>query len=158
MQHHRSGGLLAATILAAWAWGCGHARTGPVAPAAGTSPLASAPSAPPAASTTLEIHEQVAGQVLTALGDHDFDAAERQFDDQMQRDVPKEKLSRVWSGAVAAQGELVSWTLVTRERMPDYDQLHYELKLEYGKLEALVTFGQKGTKVAGLYIRPPASP
>jgi hypothetical protein len=38
--------------------------------------------------------------------------------------------------------------------MPDYEQLRYELKLENGNLEALVTFGQKGNKVAGLFIRP----
>jgi hypothetical protein len=153
MQRHRSGGFLAATILAAGFWGCGHAK-----PAPSASPTASASSAPPAPPAAPEIHEQVATQVLKALGDHDFDAVEREFDDQMQHDVPKEKISRVWSGAVAANGELLSYTLMTRERMPDYEQLRYELKLEHGKLEALVTFGQKGNKVAGLFIRPPASP
>jgi len=105
-----------------------------------------------------EVHELVASQILTALGDHDFDAVESQFDDQMRRDVPKEKISRVWSGAVAANGELLSWKLVTRDDQRDYAQLLYELKLENGKLEALVTFGQKGSKVAGLFIRPPANP
>jgi hypothetical protein len=47
-------------------------------------PVASASSAPPALPAAQEIHEQVATQVLKALGDHDFDAVEREFDDQMQ--------------------------------------------------------------------------
>ena len=83
-----------------------------------------------------------------AVGDHDFDAVERHFDDPMQRDVPKEKLSRVWSGAVAALGELVSWKLVTRENAQGHEQLLYELTFENGKLEALVTFGLRATALA----------
>jgi Protein of unknown function (DUF3887) len=105
-----------------------------------------------------DVHEQVAGEVLKALGNHDFDAVLRQFNERMQQDVPKEKVSRVWSGTVAAGGELVSWRLVTREDLDDYEQLRYELSLENGKLEALVTFEEKGNKVAGLYLRPVANP
>jgi hypothetical protein len=122
----------------------------PCAPA----PAPAASSSPAPAPVT---HEQVAEQVLTALGDHDFDAVERLFDDRMQKDVPKEKLGRVWSGAVAAHGELLSWKLVTREDARDYEQLLYELELENGALEALVTFGPRGGKVAGLFIRPVGS-
>jgi hypothetical protein len=103
------------------------------------------------------VHEEVASKILEALGDHDFDGVLQHFDEHMKKDVPKEKVSRVWSGAVAANGELVSWKLVTREETHPYERLLYELQLENGSLEALVTFEEDGSKVAGLFIRPPAN-
>lgn len=133
------------------AWGCGRGGSGPRVATPAAVPVAPASPAPPV--VTASSHEEVASQILTALGDHDFDAVERAFDENMQRDVPKEKLSRVWSGTVATHGELVSWRLVNREAVNDYEQLLYELKLENGNLEALVMFGHEASKAAGLYIR-----
>jgi hypothetical protein len=150
----RLGRFLSAVMWAMGAWGCGHGGSGARARTPAPAPVAPA-NAPPVA--TASSHEEVASQILTALGDHDFDAVEREFDENMRRDVPKEKLSRVWSGTVATHGELVSWRLVNREDMNDYEQLLYELKLENGNLEALVMFGHQGSKAAGLYIRSSAN-
>src|SRR5262245_10971127 len=154
----QSARFLAATLLAGGLIGCARRAappsTPPPAPVAPPAPSsASQPAAPPKPTAMGDVHEKVASQILTALSDHDFDAVERQFNDRMRQDVPKEKISRVWSGAVAANGELLSWKLVTRDDHKDYDQLRYELKLENGRVEALVTFGPKGSKVAGLFIR-----
>jgi hypothetical protein len=166
MQRRRSTWILAAAIGATGLVGCA-ARPLPCVPAAASTPPPPTAVAPPPVSkpatpepppSLRDVHEQVALQILTALGDHDFDAVTRQFDERMRRDVPTERVSRVWSGAVAANGELLSWKLLAREAQREYEQLRYELKLENGKLEALVTFEEKGTKVAGLFIRPLSEP
>jgi hypothetical protein len=148
MLRPRCTGILGATILAIGS--CARTPAVPCAPAPTATAAASASAAPSVAISP----EVVAERILTALGEHDFDAVEQLFDDGMRRDVPKEKLSRVWSGAVAAQGELLSWKLVTRERAQGAEQLLYELELEGGALEALFTFGPSASKVAGLFIRP----
>jgi len=72
----------------------------------------------------------------------------------MREAVPKDKIGRVWSAAVATQGELISWTLTKRGIQDGYDQLRFALKHEHGELEALVIFPHEGREVAGLLIRP----
>ena|SRR5260221_8874746 len=109
---------------------------------------------PPKVSSASEIHDEVASLVLAGLRDHDFDAVERQFDTRMREEVPKEKVGRVWSSAVATQGELISWTLTKHESQDGFDQLRFALKHEHGELEALIIFPRDAREVAGLLIRP----
>ncbi len=100
------------------------------------------------------MHEQIAALALGGLRDHDFDAVERYFDGPMKQEVPREKVARIWSRTIATSGELLSWTLVARDSPDGFDQLRYELNLEHGKLEALVTFPREGRQIAGLLLRP----
>jgi hypothetical protein len=156
-------GIVASALitLVVMSWcACDTGRQGP-----GASAPSLAPSARPVDAATLskrgqaaaQIHEQVAAEVLAGLRDHDFDAVERHFDAPMQREVPKEKVSRVWSRTVAAMGELTSWALVERDNPEGYDRLRFRLHHEQGTWEAVITFPPEGNDVAGLLIRPPST-
>jgi len=127
----------------------------PACPPAAAPSVAVEPSQPPHAE---EVHEQVAAAVFAALRDHDFDGVERHFDLGMRQAVPKEKVARVWSSAVAANGELLSWALTKRERRGSFERLHYDLTLENGHIGALVTFPWLGEEIAGLLVLPLGSP
>jgi len=112
------------------------------------------PAAPPG---PMEVHDQVAAQVLAGLRDHDFDAVESRFDPEMKRAVPKAKVDRVWSSVIATRGELLSWKLVERGSSSGFDELRFALAHEHGESEALFSFSRDGREVAGLLIRPKVS-
>jgi hypothetical protein len=96
--------------------------------------------------------------VFAALRDHDFDEVERHFDAAMREAVPKDKIARVWSGAVAANGELLSWALTKSDHQDRYERLHYDLTLETGHIGALVTFPTQADRIAGMLLLPLGSP
>jgi hypothetical protein len=147
-------------VVAMGSWDCERGQLRPCAsapsPALGS---ATAVAVAPAKKSLalLEIHEQVAAEILAGLRDHDFDAVERHFDARMKQEVPKEKVGRVWSQAVAATGEMTSWALIERDSQGGYDRLRYRLNHEQGNWEALITFAPDASDVAGLLIRTPTA-
>jgi uncharacterized protein DUF3887 len=145
---------IAVPIAFVVALACGSAPRAPAASglfppeASAARPVASAD----ASAGPEELHDRVASEVLAALGDHDFDAVLRLFDERMKQEVPKEKLARVFSRLVAAKGEMRSWSFVERSRGEGYDQLRFALNLENGRGEALITFAPGKTQVMGLML------
>ncbi len=137
-----------AVLMAAGSVHCARSRS--------ASPPPTAPAPAPAAAP--DAHEQTATEVLAALKNHDFDAVERHFDGPMQRDVPREKVDRLWSSAVAAKGEMTSWKLVDRDNSAGYDRLRFELDHENGRWQALIIFTAQGSEVAGMFIQPLPAP
>jgi len=144
--------IVVATVFGTGSLRCAASRSTPGVPAPGSQ--ATSPSAVPSAAGAPDAHQQAAIEVLAALKNHDFDAVERHFDGPMQRAVPREKLDRVWSSAIAATGEMTSWRLIARDTRESYDELRFELSHENGRWQAILTFPTEGSRVVGMLIVP----
>jgi dienelactone hydrolase len=87
-----------------------------------------------------------------------YDAAFSMFDSTLKDVVPVDKLKAVWSGQLAALGNLTSWSMIQREEAQGRDIRIALLQFEHGQLQATIAVNPVSHDVSGFVIRPYVQP
>ena len=110
------------------------------------------------ASTSPRTSDQTAEALLSAMRDQRYDVAFGMFDSTMKAAVSVEKLKAVWSGQLAALGNLTTWTITQRSPAQAREVRIALLQFERGRLQATIAVNAQSQQVGGFLLLPYVEP
>jgi len=103
----------------------------------------------------VQANEAMARAVAQSLVNRNFDAARADFDSAMQSGLSNEKLEEVWNQYAGPLGAFKDFGQTYIEYVGTAPCIFIPCNFENGGLVVQVTQDAQGTRVTGLFLRPP---